>query len=176
MEFDDVINKRKSIRGYENNQIKEDELEAILNVVNKAPNAGPFQVTVIQDQDFIKEINDKAKEIMLASEGFMKERASIPGYEPIYGAPTIIVFSSPEGPFSQTNVACSATTMILKATDLGIGTCYAVSPILALAIPEFKEKLNLPDGFEPIASVLVGYPNGKGFPTNKEKLDNINKI
>ena len=102
-------------------------------MANKAPNAGPFQVTVIQDQEFLKEVNDTAKAIMLDSEGFMKERASLPGYEPLYSAPTVIVLSSPITPFTQTNVACSATTMILKATDLGIGTCYAVSPILALS-------------------------------------------
>lgn len=176
MELTEAINKRKSVRGYESKQISEEELEAILSVANKAPNAGPFQVTVIQDQEFLKEVNDTAKAIMLDSEGFMKERASLPGYEPLYGAPTVIVLSAPIGPFTQTNVACSATTMILKATDLGIGTCYAVSPIMALSKEGFIEKLNLPDGFAPVAAILMGYANGEGFPTEKEEVDNINRI
>lgn len=176
MELSEVINKRKSVRGYKEEQITDDELEAILAVANNAPNAGPFQVTVIQNKKLLKDINDTAKEIMLASEGFMKERASLPGYEPLYGAPTLLVLSAPEGPFTQTNVACSATTMILKATDLEIGTCYAVSPILALSQDEFKNKLELPEGFEPVAAVLLGYENGEGFPTSKEKIDNINRI
>lgn len=106
----------------------------------------------------------------------MKERAFLPGYEPLYGAPTVIVLSSPITPFTQTNVACSATTMILKATDLGIGTCYAVSPILALSKDEFVEKLNLPEGYVPVAAILMGYANGEGFPTEKQEVDNINRI
>ena len=83
MELSEVINKRKSVRGYKEEQITDDELEAILAVANNAPNAGPFQVTVIQNRKLLKDINDTAKEIMLASEGFMKERASLPGYEPL---------------------------------------------------------------------------------------------
>ena len=176
MELSEVINKRKSVRGYREEQITDDELEAILAVANNAPNAGPFQVTVIQNRKLLKDINDTAKGIMLASEGFMKERASLPGYEPLYGAPTLLVLSAPEGPFTQTNVACSATTMILKATDLEIGTCYAVSPILALSQEKFKNKLELPEGFEPVATVLIGYENGEAFPTSKEMIDNINRI
>ena len=66
--------------------------------------------------------------------------------------------------------------MILKATDLGIGTCYAVSPILALSKDEFVEKLNLPEGYVPVAAILMGYANGEGFPTEKQEVDNINRI
>lgn len=75
MELTEVINKRKSIRGYKNEQITEEELESILDVANKAPNAGPFQLTVIQDQEFLKEVNDTAKAIMLDSEGFYERES-----------------------------------------------------------------------------------------------------
>lgn len=177
METLDVINKRKSVRGYEDKQVEEEKLEIILKAGNSAPNAGPFHITVIQDANFIKQINDKSKAIMLVSEGFMKERASLPGYEPLYGAPTLIIISAPEGPFTQINVACSATTMILAATDLGLGSCYAISPLLPFNNNvDLLEKLNLPEGFTPVSSVLLGYANGEGFPTQKEEVDNINRI
>ena len=127
METLEAINKRKSIRAYKDEQIIKEELDTIVGVVNKAPNAEPFQVTVIQDKEFLDEINKKTKEFMLSCEGFMCGRASIPGYEPLYRAPILIVISAPEDPFIQINVAASATTMILAATDLGLATCYVVS-------------------------------------------------
>jgi FMN reductase [NAD(P)H] len=66
METLDAINKRKSIRAYKDEQITKEELDAIVGVANKAPNAGPFQVTVIQDKEFLDEINKKTKEFMLS--------------------------------------------------------------------------------------------------------------
>ncbi len=177
METFDVINKRKSIRGYKDMQIKEEELQKIIDVANKAPNAGPFHVTVIQDPEFIREINDRTKENMLASEGFMKERASIPGYEPLYGAPTFVVLSTPEVPFSEINVACSITTMALAATDLGIGSCYVVSPIQTLVEDYYMDRLELPEGYVPISGLLLGYESENGIPgAPKEEKDNINYI
>ena len=173
METLEAINKRKSIRAYKDEQITKEELDAIVGVANKAPNAGPFQVTVIQDKEFLDEINKKTKEFMLGCEGFMRERASIPGYEPLYGAPTLIVISAPEGPFTQINVAASATTMILAATDLGLATCYVVSSMATLT--QLKDKLNLPEGFEPVSGILVGYEAPSDIPSPEREIpDNIN--
>ncbi len=175
METLEAINKRKSIRAYKDEQITKEELDAIVGVANKAPNAGPFQVTVIQDKEFLDEINKKTKEFMLSCEGFMRERASIPGYEPLYGAPTLIVISAPEGPFTQINVAASATTMILAATDLGLATCYVVSSMATLT--QLKDKLNLPEGFEPVSGILVGYEAPSDIPSPEREIpDNINYI
>lgn len=177
METFETINLRKSVRGYEDRQISDEDLEKILDVANKAPNAGPFHITVVQNPEFIREINDRTKENMLASKGFMKERASIPGYEPLYGAPTLIVLSTPEVPFSEINVACSITTMSLAATDLGIGSCYVVSPIQTLVEEYYMERLELPDGYVPISGLLLGYESENGIPgTEKEEQNNINYI
>lgn len=175
METLEAINKRKSIRAYKDEQITKEELDTIIGVANKAPNAGPFQVSVIQNKEFLSEINDKTKEFMLNSEGFMRQRASIPGYEPLYGAPTLIVISAPEDPFSQINVSASATTMILAATDLGLATCYVVSPIAILT--QLKDKLNLPEDFIPVSGILVGYEAPCDIPSPEREIpDNINFI
>lgn len=177
METFDAINTRKSIRGYEDKQITEEELSKIVDVANKAPNAGPFHVTVIQDKEFLTEINDKTKIKMLASEGFMKERASIPGYEPLYNAPTMIVVSTPETPFSQINASAAITTMCIAATDLGIGSCYVVSPIQTLVEPDVLLRLELPEGFVPISGLLLGYESDDKMDSpERPHVDNINYI
>ena len=64
METLEAINKRKSIRAYKDEQITKEELDKIIGVANKAPNAGPFQVSVIQNKEFLSEINDKLNEIL----------------------------------------------------------------------------------------------------------------
>ena len=63
METFDAIEKRSSIRGYKDEQISDDELQKVLSVANKAPNAGPYYVTVIQDKDLLKEINDNKNNV-----------------------------------------------------------------------------------------------------------------
>lgn len=176
METFDAINKRKSIRGYKDEQISKEELSKIVDVANKAPNAGPFQVTVIQDKELLTEINSKTKDKMIASGGFMKERASMEGYEPLYNAPTLIVVSSPENPFAQINVSAAITTMCVAACDMGIGSCYVVSPIQTL-IEEFLPKLELPEGFIPISGLLLGYESDNQISSPpREKVDNINYL
>lgn len=172
----DAINKRRSIRGYKDEQITSDELSKIVDVANKAPNAGPFHVTVIQNKDLLTEINDKTKDMMIASGGFMKERASMEGYEPLYNAPTLIVVSSPENPFAQINVSAAITTMAIAACDLEIGSCYVVSPIQTL-IEEFLTKLELPEGYIPVSGLLLGYESDNQIPSPpREKVDNINYL
>ncbi len=177
METFEAINKRKSIRGYTDMQVNDDDLEKILDVANKAPNAGPFHITVVQNSEFLREINDRTKENMLASEGFLKERASIPGYEPLYGAPTFIILSAPEVPFDEINVACSITTMAIAAADLGIGTCYVVSPIQTLIEDYYMDRLELPEGYVPISGILLGYESENSMPeVPREEKNNINYI
>ena len=68
METLEAINKRKSVRAYKDEQITEDELDTIVGVANKAPNAGPFQVSVIQDKEFLSEINDKILKVLCVRE------------------------------------------------------------------------------------------------------------
>ena len=178
METLDVILKRESVRGYEDKDVEKDKLDILLDVANKAPNAGPFQITVIQDKAILKELNDVTKHFMLNSGNeFFEERANLPGYEPMYGAPCMILFSGPDEGFTDINIACSATTMILAATDLGLGTCYVLSPVIGLSInEELTKKLNLPEGFTPVSGVLVGYGNGEGFPSEKPEFDNISYL
>ncbi len=177
METLEAIISRKSVRGYKDEQITVEELSTILDVANKAPNAGPFQVTVIQNKEFLTEINDKTKLKMLASEGFMKERASMPGYEPLYNAPTLIVVSTPEAPFSQINASAAITTMSIAATDLGIGSCYVISPIQTLVEPDVMLRLDLPEGFVPISGLLLGYESDNQIQSPpRPDVDNINFI
>ncbi len=63
----EVIKNRRSVRQYSSDQIKDEELETILESAIYAPTGHfdqPWHFTVIQNKDLINEINDGAKESM----------------------------------------------------------------------------------------------------------------
>jgi FMN reductase [NAD(P)H] len=125
----DAIAQRASIRSYQKEQISNEALKAIIAAGQNAPNAGPFQISVIQNVELLKKLSQMSKTGMLNSNiPFLVEKASLPNYDPIYAAPTVILLSAPDSnPYSSANTACAAENMIIAATDLGLGTCYMIS-------------------------------------------------
>ncbi|MDL2286925.1 nitroreductase family protein, partial [Desulfococcaceae bacterium OttesenSCG-928-F15] len=162
---------RKSVREYQAKAVEAEKLESILKAANNAPKAGAFQVSVVLNPDLLKEINDKALLCMKKSgNAFLMERAAQPGYEPMYGAPVLLVFSAPpENPYSLANVSNAATSGIIAATALGLGSCYIITPTLALnEEPALCAKIGIPQGFRPMCCMLAGYAGGDKFASPKE--------
>jgi nitroreductase len=158
----ETILSRKSIRSYLDRPVPSDVLEKIIEAGRWAPNAGPFQISVIRNVDLQKQINDQTREAMLQSGNpFAKKRVSLPGYQPLYGAPVLILFSSPAdlppGPF---NAALAAQNMILEATGLGLGSCFLLSPTRALDgknNPELAKAAGIPEDYRLQCAIIIGY-------------------
>lgn len=178
METLQAITMRKSIRRYSKREVEADKLTAVVNTANEAPKAGTFHITVIQNEELLQKINDATLFYMKnLGAAFMKERASLDGYQPLYGAPVLILFSAPDAPFSQVNCACAATNITLSATDQGLGSCYVISPTHGLKYkPELLTQLNLPEGFAPYCGVLLGYADGNAFSVERKEANNIDYI
>jgi nitroreductase len=176
MEALQAIFKRRSVRSYKKDPVPERLLQEILNAGSCAPVAGTFQISVITNPDLLLEINDTAKKCMLSSDvPFMVKRASLPGYEPLYGAPVLIVLSSPENsPNAAANTSCAAENMLIAATSLGLGSCYLGSPRLAFSSENGKtlvKKAGIPEGYAFNCGVIVGYQDGEAFKTEgREKV------
>jgi nitroreductase len=162
MNVSEAIRKRKSMRAYLDRPVPADVLAQIIEAGRWAPNAGPFQISVIECKELRQKINDRTLKFMLASEGFAKERASLPGYQPLYGAPVLILFSGPDNiPFSAVNTALAAGNMLLEATGLGLGSCYVMSPCWALKgddNSDLAEEAGIPQGYSVQCGILLGYP------------------
>jgi nitroreductase len=134
----EAIAQRKSIRSYLDKEVVAEDLAKIVEAGQWAPNAGPFNISVIRNADLLQRINDLTSKAMLASgNDFLIERASLPGYEPLYGAPVLIILSGPtDAPYTALNVATAAENMLLQATELGLGSCFLRSPASALNAEE----------------------------------------
>ncbi|MGD0237247.1 MAG: nitroreductase family protein [Syntrophorhabdales bacterium] len=162
MDVSEAIATRKSVRAYENKPIPADILKRIIEAGQWAPNAGPFQISVIQNAGPRQRINDRALDVMVHSDNeFARQRASLPGYQPLCGAPVLILLSAPaDAPFGAPSTALSAENMLLEATGLGLGSCYLVSPTRALNGENNRDlarEAGVPEGYTVQCAVIVGY-------------------
>ena len=82
METLEAIATRVSVRSYRQEQISDDELATIIRAGQSAPNAGPFQISVIQKADLLKRLSGVTRTAMKNSgNAFLMERVSLPGYD-----------------------------------------------------------------------------------------------
>jgi nitroreductase len=162
MNVSEAIKNRESVRAYLDKPVLADDLSKIVEAGQWAPNAGEFQISVIRNAGLRQRINDLTYDAMVNSGiEFLQQRASLPGYQPLYGATVLILLSGPaEAPYSGVNTALAAENMLLEATELGLGSCYLVSPTLALNAGENRalaQEAGIPDGYALQCAVLVGY-------------------
>jgi nitroreductase len=174
MNVSEAIAKRKSIRAYLDKPVFDDDLEKIVEAGRWAPNAGEFQISVIRNAGLRQRINDLTHDAMVNSGvEFLQQRVSLPGYQPLYGAPVVILLSGPtDGRYSAVNTALAAQNMLLEATGLGLGSCYLVSPTLALNAEknrDLAQEAGIPDGYALQCAIIVGYAAAENKFTAAER-------
>jgi len=162
MEFLTTIATRKSTRKYKPTQISAKELNTILSAGSVAPvgaNAyGNYHFTVVQNAELIEKINIATSNARNNIEGMEVKIANT-----TYGAPTLVVVSAKIEPkfhgIELANVGCLVENMLLAATDLGVGSVFLMAPVLGFkADPQLVKDLQLPEDFEPMSVVALGYP------------------
>jgi len=174
MNITEAITKRKSIRAYLDKPVPADDLEKIIEAGRWAPNAGLFQISVIRNTELRKRINNRTLDAMVHSGiEFLQKRAALPGYQPLYGAPVLILLSTPENPpYGAVNAALAAENMLLEATGLGLGSCFLVSPTLALNGEknlDLAREAGIPDGYGLKCAVIIGYAAAENKYTAAER-------
>ena len=162
MGISEAIRKRISVRAYLEKPVPDDELEKIIEAGRWAPNAGPFHISVVRNSELQQKINDLTHEFMLNSGiEFLVQRGSLPGYQPLYGAPILMLLSAPaDAPIGMINTAVAAENMILEATERGFGTCLLLSPTRIINDVDKRElahSAGVPEGYAVQCAVVVGY-------------------
>lgn len=178
-----VIKQRRSIRSYKSEQIKDEELQAVLEAGLYAPNAGDqaWHFTVIQKREILDKINYLAKENLKSHmfEG-LKALGNDEKFNGLYGAPTLIIVSGCEQ-FIPLDADCAAATqnMLIAAEAIGLGSCWIYFTMFAFDSPQgtcLKEELKIPDGYKPYCSLLLGYRDGSEIAAPERKTDLITII
>ena len=157
MDVEEAIQKRRSVRSYQDKEIPKNKLERVLNAARMAPSAKnkqDWKFIVAKDEEKRIELYEAARQ-----QSFVKE------------APVVIagVATDPEYkmgcdiPGGIVDLSIALDHLTLQAAEEGLGTCW----VGAFDQEKAKEILNVPKGCEIVSLMPMGFP--------KEPLEKRNK-
>lgn len=159
----ETILSRRSIRSYKGDAVDRTLIEKIIECGLAAPSAmnkQPWQITVVMDRAVLDDISGASRRAMVAS-GKLSEGEA---YDHFHGAPAaIIVSGDADNAFSPADCANVMENMALAACSLGLGGLYVASFRMAFQTEdeqELMEKLRVPEGYQPLYALAVGYMDG----------------
>ncbi len=164
---------RRSCRAYKVDQIKSEELDAILDAGQYAPTGMGKQspiIVVIQDAEKISEVEKLNGAVMGNADG-----------HPFYGAPTlIIVFGDAESPLGGADANLVIGNLLNGANAVGVDSCYiwrARESFDSEKGKELKKVWNIPDNYVGVVNVILGYgkPEGKKEAVPR-KADYVHRV
>ena len=164
-----TILERRSCRAYKSEQIKEEELETILECGLRAPsavNAQDWHFSVIQNQALITRMSVDIRDNIMPEEvvkRYTGRNGGNPDFSVFYYAPTVVMISGKiENKYAPINCSLAAQNMSIAAESLGVGSIIIG---MAALVPELKngaqyvEEMQIPEGFKPIFAMCFGYKN-----------------
>lgn len=160
-----IIKQRRSIRSFKDEQIKDEELQAVLEAGLYAPNAGDqaWHFTVVQNKELLDKLNTAAKKAAKQHDfEHLKELGNNEKFNCLYGAPTLVIVSGNEQSPVPLDADCAAATqnLLLAAESIGLGSCWIFFVLLAFYSPqgtELRRELKIPEGYKPYDSAVLGY-------------------
>jgi nitroreductase len=149
--FDELMVKRRSVRGFTDEPLTDIEISKLLEAATSAPNACNYQsyhFYVVQGRELISGFvpavyrgewirSAAAVFVVCTDAGKLKERFGSRGTEL----------------FAIQDTACAIDHLMLAAAELGIGSCF----VGAFDEFECRKYLNIPEGRHPVALVPVGH-------------------
>ena len=164
MDFDQIIASRFSVRSYTSQKIDQSLILEILEAARLAPSAVNFQpwdFIVITDPENLADFQE------VYPRNWFKE------------APACIVVCSDHTKswkrksdgkdFADVDAAIVIDHLVLKATDLGLGTCWVCN----FDVEMVRKKLRVPDHIEPIALIPLGYTTSEAPPKSRKPLEEM---
>ena len=151
MNYKELISTRRSVREYKKGAIKASHISELTGYLEHAKRLIKDISLELQilDSDAGEKLSGKA-----GYNGFMIE------------APNYMLLLSDKGPNYIKNAGYVGEELVLKANDLGIGTCWVTFDNSDLA----KEALNVQSDKEIVALIAMGYPDEKTKAMNVPKV------
>ena len=177
----EAIKSRRSIRKYLPDQLKDGELNAILEAGAYAPSAHNDQswhFTVIRNRALIDRISARSKELMAAQKtDWVREMGVNELFHVFYRAPVVVVVSMRKDALSPLVDCCAAIeNMLLAAESLDIGSCWIGLARYWFSLKEELAALELPAGYEPCYAVTLGYKGHRPAKALPRRAGQVNFI
>lgn len=173
MKFDQILKTRKSTRSFDSRPVKENDLISIIEAARLAPsacNSQTWRFVAVTNREIIQKICHQAMRPVIPNRWL--EHAPLV----IIGCSQLDVIANRIGTevtgieYYQIDLGIAMEHMVLKATELGLGTCW----IGWFSENKLKEILKIPKRIKVSALLAVGYP--KYVSSRKRKRKSIDKI
>lgn len=159
-----IMRYRRSIRRFLPEQIKDEELQAIIESGLYAPSAHndqPWHFTVLRDKAMIDKLNIDSKEAAKDfHDEFVRNMANNEKLHTLFAAPLVIIVSGKDDAMMPRDDCAAATeNMLIAAESMGIGACWI--GFVRCLFENHKEKVmedyKIPEGHTPYYVVSFGY-------------------
>lgn len=167
MELEKVLAKRVSARKYNDRMPDDEAIQKVLDAALLSPivHFHKLHLSVVTNKQAMNMAEDSADEI------FGRPDSQIKMPRPyLYNAPVWIILSgkkydeaeNPNGHLMNENLFWNVGSIIenmeLQATALGLASCGINTAVVAMKNkPEVRRALSIPDGYDALASVIIGY-------------------
>lgn len=159
----EAIEKRQSVRSYQDKEIPEEILQQILEAGRLAPsakNGQPWKFIVVKDKKLKEKLIPACK-----NQNFVGEASVV-----IVGCATNPSYKMGNGEYSYTiDLAIALDHMSLEAASLGLGTCW----IGAFYQDKVKEVLKIPKDISVVALMPLGFTQALGTKRGRKPLSEI---
>lgn len=166
-----TIYARRSIRDYRPEDVPDHVIRELIKAGTYAPSAvnkQPWRFVVIKDQELMKKLSNRAKELWMeqdvsASNPDIIRLANMiarPDFNIFYNAPLLImIFAHPDAFSPQIDCALAAENMMLAARSLGIGSCWIGLAAVLGQVREIMNELGVPADCKLMGCLIFGYPS-----------------
>jgi nitroreductase len=158
---------RRSIRKFKPEQIREEELKAILEAGMYAPSGANQQAAffvVVQDKELLKKLSAMNAAVLGKD------------MDPYYGAPTVVLVFADKSKITPIEDASLALgNMFNAAASLGVGSCWVHRAKQMFETEEGKallRKWGVTGDYIGVGSCILGYPEG-GHPKAAPRKENF---
>ena len=166
------LEERKSCRSYKPEQLKEEDLQAILRAGTYAATGMGRQspkIVVLQKPEDIAELERMNAAVMGKADG-----------HPFYGAPTVCVILADAEMFTAIeDGSCVIDNMLNAAWSLGVGSCWIHRARQEFDSDEGKallKKWGVEGNYIGVGHCILGYPTGEYRPKAERKSDYIVRV
>lgn len=173
MTLDEIFAARRSVRSYAPRPVGEEALRALVEAARVAPsacNSQTWRFVAVTDPALIAHIAEKGMRPVIRNEWVRSAPLLIVGCAQLDLLANRLGSSVTGIEYYQIDLGIAMEHMVLKATELGLGTCW----IGWFHEKKIKEILGIPRTVKVLALLSVGYSEGKeALPRKRKPIEEI---
>ncbi|MFC1566359.1 nitroreductase family protein [bacterium] len=164
-----IFQNRYSVRKYDSRAVEREKIDEMIQAAHIAPsscNSQPWRYIVVDEPNLLEELKQKGLGILVPNHWAKSAPCMIAACcdEKMYVHKLAAFFKDVD--YALLDMGASIENMLLKAADLGLGTCW----IGWFNEKNIKKLFNIPKGIKVVSLITLGYPHPDLEIRHPEKL------